>query len=161
MIDVMVQLNGVDKLMASNEAFRKKFPGTVLNAFRRQLRRTITTVKREIATDSGIGQTIWGKNRSGLDKVVTLIQARASEGQIETGIRLVGIPRLVEEGGPIKPHFIRNGFGRSGNRIPHPGMTIRAHHIARRALDRDTSKVLMEARLSIQKLIGLTFGQAA
>jgi hypothetical protein len=160
-IDVMVQLKGVDKLMASNEAFRKRLPGMVLNGMRNQIRRTITTVKRDIRTQSGIGQTIWGKNGSGLDKVVTLIQARVQGTNIETGIKLKGIPVLIEEGGRINPHFIRNGFGRSGNRIPHPGMNVRSHFFARTALDRDSNKVLMEVRLAVQKLIGQTFGQAA
>lgn len=160
-MEMTVDLKGVDKLIASSQAFRERLPGAVLNAMRDQLRRTLDTVKRDIASNSGIGQTIWGKNPKGLDKLVTLIQARVKDGAIETGIRVNGLPKIIDQGGTIKPHFIRHGFGRPKNRIPHPGTQVRQHGFARTALDRDVSKVILEVRMAVVKLSSQTFGQAA
>lgn len=172
MMDLTLQLKGVDVLIQTNATFRKRLPVNVLGSIHRQLKRTITKINRDIATQSSIGRKIWGKNRSGLSKQVTLIKARASgDGKaIETGVKLVGIPKLIEDGGRIKPHVIKGDpwlvfQGKTGivsvHSVNHPGGAVHAHRFARQHVERDTSLVLHEVRAGITKLIGETFGKSA
>jgi len=158
-MELSLKLNGVDKLMAQNRAFAGRLPGTVLNAVRRPLRRRITVIKRRIKTECGIGVSIWGANASGLNKIVTLIKARVREGALETGVKVVGLAALIEQGGRIKPHIIKRGFGRKP--MPHPGSDVRGHNIARQEMDSVGSEVMFAVREDIQKLIGKTFGSAS
>lgn len=158
-MEINIQLKGVDKLMAQNRAFAGRLPGVVLNAVRRPIRRSITVVKRRMRTECGIGVSIFGKNGSGLNSIVTLIKARVRQNQLETGIKVVGLAALIESGGRIKPHIIRRGFGRGP--IPHPGSAVRAHHIARQELDKVGPEVMHAVREDISKLIGKTFGSSS
>jgi hypothetical protein len=158
-VEISLQLKGVDKLMAQNRAFAGRLPGVVLNAVRRPIRRSITVIKKRIRTECGIGRSIWGKNGSGLDSVVTLLKARVSAGSLETGVKVKGLPAMIEGGGRINPHTIRRGFGRGP--IPHPGANVRAHHIARQEMDRVGPQVMMAVREDISKLIAKTFGSSS
>lgn len=158
-MELSLHLKGVDKLMAQNRAFAGRLPGVVLNAVRRPLRRSITVVKRRIRTECGLGASVWGKNGSGLNSIVTLVKARVRQGALETGIKVVGLARLIETGGNIKPHTIRRGFGRGP--IPHPGSIVRGHNIARQELDKAGPEVLHAVREDISKLIGKTFGSSS
>jgi hypothetical protein len=157
-VELTLQLKGVDQLMAQNRAFAGRLPSTVLNAVRRPLRRQITVIKKRIRTECGIGRSIWGGNASGLNTVVTLIKARVKNGALETGVKVVGIPALIEQGGRIKPHTIRRGFGRGP--IPHPGSAVRAHNIARQEMDKIGPQIMMAVREDISKLIAKTFGSS-
>jgi hypothetical protein len=158
-MEVSIQLKGVDKLMAQNRAFAGRLPGTVLNAVRRPLRRKITVIKKRLRTECGIGTSIWGKDPSGLNRIVTLLKARVSAGALVTGVKLVGIPAKIEGGGRFNPHTIRRGFGRGP--IPHPGSAVRAHNIARQEMDAVAPEVMNAVREDIQKLIGKTFGASS
>ncbi len=158
-MELTLQLKGVDKLMAQNRAFAGRLPGVALNAVRRPLRRKITVIKRRIKTECGIGDSVWGKNASGLNRIVTLIKARVRAGALETGVKVVGLAALIEQGGRIKPHTIRRGFGRGP--MPHPGSTVRGHNIARQEMDAVSSEVMLAVREDISKLISNTFGSSS
>ena len=158
-MEISLQLKGIDKLMAQNRAFAGRLPGVVLNAVRRPIRRSITVVKRRMRTECGIGVSVFGKNGAGLNSIVTLIKARVRQNQLETGIKVVGLARLIEAGGNIKAHTIRRGFGRGP--IPHPGSIVRAHGIARQEMDKVGSEVMHAVREDISKLIAKTYGSSS
>lgn len=168
-MDLHLQLKGVDALMKQSVTFQKKLPTNVLNSIRRQVRRTITTVKRDIRQSSGIGRRIWQKNASTLNKLVTLVRARVRDNAIETGISLKGLPGLIEQGGQIKRHEIKGKpwlifTGKQGlvfaKKVQHPGAAVRRHSYADQAVKRDESAVQLEVRTGITTLIGETFGQS-
>ncbi len=168
MLTLSVELKGVDALMKDNAEFRQKLPANVLNSIRRQIRRTITTVKQDIRTKSRFGERIWGQKPKGLDKLVTLIKAQSTGLAIRTGIKLKGIPAMIESGGKIQAHKIQGvpwmsfqikGIGIRIKTVNHPGSAVRGHGFAERALERDADLVNKEVRIGIDKLIGDTFGQ--
>jgi hypothetical protein len=158
-MDLNIQLKGVEKLMAQSAGFRKAVPRVVLNAIRRPLRRKITVIKRRIRNECGIGASIWGAKAKGLDTLVTLIKAKLKDQSIVTGIKLRGIPSMIEGGGRFKPHTIKSGFGRGP--IPHPGANVRPHNIARQEVDAAYSEILHAVREDITKQIAKNFGSAA
>jgi hypothetical protein len=170
-MQVEIHLSGLDKLMQMNRRFSAAVPGAILNGIRNQVRQTITTVKRDIRTRSGLGNRIWGKNGSGLNKIVTLVKSRAAGGQVETGIKLKGMAAMIESGGQTKPHIIKGkpylafpGKGGSGftitKRVNHPGAPVRRHDFARQALDRDGQKINAAVAASLQRTKERIFGAA-
>lgn len=86
----------------------------VRNGLRRAASRGVTRARKNFSK-RGIGRRIFGKNRSGLTKLVTVGRPESgalAEASIE--IKVKGIPGLMEEGGRTKPHRIK---ARSGSRL--------------------------------------------
>lgn len=173
-MDLDVELRGVDVLIEANETFRRRLPFNVLSSLRQQVNRTIATVKKDIAQRSTFGRKIWGKNPKGLDKQVTFIKFRVTaDGGVETGIKLVGIPRLLEDGGRIKEHTIRGnpflifsapwakGLAVIAKKVNHPGGPVPARRFAAQAMERDSGSALAEVSAGVNRLIGEVFGKSA
>lgn len=162
MIDMKLELRGLDRFIQASNTFERRLPSAILNGIRRPLRRRITKIKQRIKRECGIGKSIWGSKGQGLDKLVTMIRARVVKGHIQTGVRLKGLPAMIDQGGQIAPHTIRRGFGRS-KPMPHPGSAVRAHGIARQEMDNAAGEITREVIADVQKLIDKTFpkGQAA
>jgi len=172
-IDLQLDLRGVDALLTKNRRFPGILRRAVVNSLRRTVRRTATVVKQEIRSGSGIGRTIWGKNASGLTKqgLVSIIRPRVSGDSIETGLSFRGIPKLIEEGGRIKAHRIKGktarGFlafeGRKGliltKSVQHPGSTVRAHGFGGSALRRNERMIADDVNAAIRKAVEETYGQ--
>lgn len=172
-MELSLDLRGVDALIAKNARFPKMLSRAVVNSFRRTLRRTATSVQRDIRSQSGIGRTIWGKNASGLRKqsLVTIIRPRVTEGAIETGLRFRGIPKLLEEGGRLKAHKIRGKSargllvfeGRKGlvviKSVQHPGAAVRAHGFGGSALRRNERTIAQDVDASIRKTVEQVYGK--
>ena len=167
MISLSLDLKGADELMAKSRILPKLLSRAVKNSLTRTLRRTATTVRKDIQR-SGIGRTIWGKKISGMvkQKLVTIIQPHASGESIETGLRFRGIPRLIEEGGRMKAHPIgsRKGAdgvivfkGRTGwvvtKGVKHPGSMVRAHGFGGSALRRDERLFADDVNASIRRVL--------
>lgn len=160
-MDLTLELTGVDELVKANATYARRLPGVVLNAIRRPLRRTVTKVRQRIRRESGIGKSIWGARgkAGGLERVVRMISAKASGASIHTGIRLTGLPVLIEEGGQIKPHLIKKAWGRAIAK--HPGGPVRAHFFARSEMAHVTAPILQAIRADLDKLKAKVFSQAA
>lgn len=162
---IEIELRGAEALIESSKRFRNGMRRTVENSLRRGVRKTITDTKRDIRTGSGIGRKIWGRNASGLNKLVTLIRVRASETAIETGIKFKGLPRMIEEGDQIRPHAIKVGpytdsLGRSmpARTLQHPGAPVRAHGFGGSNLRRDEGHILDTLAGDVGRWLGATFG---
>jgi hypothetical protein len=152
-IDFSIEVRGLQETMDSFKQFRRRVPGTVLNAVRRPLRRRVTKVRQGIRRESGIGRSIWGKKGNAIDlaKIVKLIKAKVAGAQLVTGISLKGFPALIEEGGQVKPHAIKNAFGQ-GKVAKHRGMTVRPHGIAKRVLAGVGAEIVEAVRQDLDKL---------
>ena len=170
-MEIELHLAGLDTLMEMNRRYASGVPGAILNGIRNQVRQTITVVKSDIRTKSGIGRRIWGKNGSGLNKIVTLVKARSAGGLVETGIKLKGLPAIIETGGRIKAHTIRGkpylrfpGKGGEGftvtKMVKHPGAPVMRHEFAKDALERDGQKIQLAVSASLQRMKERIFGAA-
>lgn len=171
---ISLEMKGADLLVAKSQTFQKRLPAAVLNGIRGQVRKTITKVRRQIRTESGIGRSKWSRARPGwIDRQVNLLRARiGSDGKsVETGIKLSGMPRIIEVGGRLKPHKIegnpwlvfkaKDGRLVSLHRVNHPGAPVRAHSYARKALDQDANLINVEVAKRIDKLTEAVFGKSA
>lgn len=169
MIDITLDLRGAEELIGTSRKIQGLIGRTTLNAMRRVVRRRITTTKKRIRTESGLGTSIWGKKGSGLEKMVTLIKARLTPETIETGIKLKGLPKLLETGGRTKAHDITSKSGVLGpwtfngrmmfaKTVKHPGSTIRPHGIAEAELKAAGPEVVREVDAALGKLVGNASG---
>lgn len=173
MIELSLELKGDEILIAASKKFRAALPKTAANAARRVLRRRITTIKKRIRAESGIGRSIWGSKGGGLDKLVTLIRPTGTEDTLSTGVKLKGLPRMIEEGGQTKPHVIkaknapRLAFVVGGHpvfvkQVDHKrGSVIRPHGIAAAEMKAAQYDLAREVNESIAKLKASLFSQAA
>lgn len=162
---IEIELRGHEAIIESSKRFRNGLRKTMENSLRRGVRPTIADTKRDIRTSSGLGRTIWGKNSSGLNKLVTLIRVRGNEAQVETGIKFKGLPRMIEEGGQIRPHAIKIGpytdsLGRNmpARTLQHPGAPVRAHGFGGSNLRRDEGHILETLAGDVGRWLGATFG---
>ena len=136
-ITIGLSLENVDRVSKSlGQVEHAIIPTMTKTANRGIWQHVVSKVRTRIAQESGIGQAIWGRDLSGMEKQGLVRTGRLLIGEGGTtwgqvSLVLRGIPSLVENGGRIKPHTIRNGFGHRGRRIPHPGMTLRPHRIGR------------------------------
>jgi hypothetical protein len=162
---IEIDLHGAEAFLESSKRFRNGLRRTIENSLRRGIRKTITATKTDIRTDSGLGRTIWGRKPAGLNKLVTLIRVRGGETAIETGMKLKGLPRLIEQGGQIRPHAIRiRAFtDRLGRRMPprtvqHPGAPVRAHGFGGSNLRRDENHILQALSDDVGRWLEAAFG---
>lgn len=169
---IELELRGVDELMEGNRRFLREAARAIKNSLSRTLRRTATTVRRDVRTASGIGRSIWGRNASGLakQKLVSIIEPRSRGEDIETGLKFKGLPRLIEEGGRIKPHPIKANRarrlvfeGRSGRlvsiqQVRHPGMTVRSHGFGAAAIRQNEGAIAEDVNRSIQNVVNWAYG---
>lgn len=175
-MDLTLEFKGIDKLMAANQSYARRFPNVVLNAIRRPLRRTVTKIRQRIRKESGIGKSIWGRHgkAKGLETFVREVRTKVVGTSIHAGIRLTGLAAMIEQGGKIKPHLIKikahpikNAFGfrgtiqHPGMVVKHPGASVRAHFFAQREMAGISSQVVEAIRQDLEKLKVKTFGQAA
>lgn len=148
-ISINLSIENADRVAASLSSVKERVLPTMMKTARRAAWRTaIPGTKARISSGRGIGQRIWGVNPSGLDKVVKAGKLLLGP-TWQTSVILVGIPALLENGGRIKPHFIRRGFGRPRNRIPHPGMNLLAKHHAQAALDKSWPVIMRDVNDAI------------
>ena len=170
-MEIELHLSGLDTLMEMNRRYASAVPGAILNGIRNQVRQTITVVKSDIRTKSGLGRRIWGKKASGINSIVTLVKARSAGGLVETGIKLKGMAAMIESGGQTKPHVIKGkpylafpGKGGDGftitKQVNHPGAPVRRHDFAKDALDRDGQKIQLAVSASLQRTKERIFGAA-
>ena len=126
----------------------------------------VPRTRSRIAQESGIGQAIWGRDISGMEK-----QGLVKQGKLlmwlksgQTSLLLRGIPGLLEEGGRIKPHIIKHPFGhkegyatrRGGGWIAgmrHPGMTLRPHHFGRETLGAGVGKIGIDINTALAEML--------
>lgn len=178
MIQISLEMKGDEALIAASNRYRKGIPRVTLNATRRVLRRAVTVIKKDIRSRSEFGRNLFTKRGSGpdLNKLVTVIRARGTEDSIDTGIRLKGLPKIIEQGGVTEKHTIKprsaprlafQGTGRfSGGLIfakvvNHPGSTVRPHGYAA-AVHRTLGPLLTrEVGTALANLKAATFGQHA
>lgn len=132
-------------------------PTMVKTANRGIWRYVVDRVKADVSQASGIGRTIWGRDDSGLDKQGLVRPGRLLIGADKTwgqaSLKLRGIPSLLEQGGRIKPHTIRSGFGRTGKRMPHPGMTLRPHGYGKRAMDAGETRIREDIDAAVGEML--------
>lgn len=179
MIDLQINLRGVEEILAKNARFLPVLRRAVVNSLRRTTRRAATEVKADVRTRSGIGRKIWGKDPSGLTKqgLISIIQPQVRGDSIEAGLKLRGIPRLLEEGGRYGPHTIRSKrggflvfegrprgeFGTSSmvvtRKVEHRGSPVRPHGFGGSALRRRQSEIADDLNLSIRNAVNATYGQ--
>jgi hypothetical protein len=160
-IAIQINLAGAPELIAKSNRIRSLVSRVTLNAIRRVVRRHITTTKQDIRTQSGIGRSIWGKNASGLNTIVSLIRARMTPEMIETGIKLKGLPKMIEEGGRTKPFQMHPYGNKFAKKVTHPGAPIRAHHFAQTQLLRASPLIVREVEISLGRLVGNDRGLGA
>jgi hypothetical protein len=173
-----LDMRGVAELLAKNASFARALKRAIKNPLQRGARKSATEARKQIPS-SGIGRTIWGKNPSGLtkQKLVTAIEPRGGGESVDgtltgdavvTGVKLRGIPRLLEDGGRIKPHTIKprgGAVGRArlafmGSRglvmprsVRHPGAPVRAHGFAAATLQRNGPAIVADVNLSVQNAV--------
>lgn len=178
-----LDMRGVSELLAKNRSFGRALKRALKNSLQRGARRSATETRKQVAAQSGIGRTIWGKNQSGLtkQKLVTAIEPRgggeAVEGSLSgdavvTGVRLRGIPKLVEEGGRTKAHTIKPRGGAVGRErlafvtggklvrprsVRHPGSPIRPHGFAAATLQRNAPGIVADVNRSVQNAVAEAF----
>lgn len=159
MISISLSLENADRVSKSlGQVEHAIIPTMVKTANRGIWQHIVPKVRTRIATESGIGRTIWGHDQSGLAK-----QGLARPGKILIGeggttwgqasLRLRGIPSLLENGGRIKPHTLRNAFGHRGRRIRHPGMTLRPHHFGRETLDAGEARIRQDIDEALAEML--------
>lgn len=155
-INITLTVQGLDRLKASLGAVRSRVIPTMTKTARRGVwLYVVPPTKEKVASDSGIGRRIWGQDPSGLTTQGLVKQGRLVLGSQygTTTLLLRGIPALLERGGQIKPHTIRNGFGRKGKRMQHPGMTLRAHGFGQAALDQGESRISADVDVAIGEML--------
>lgn len=143
-LTITLRVEGRERLASAFSSVRSRIIPTMTKTARRGLWvHAVQPTKDSIAQDSGIGRAIWGQNPVGLTDQRLVVASKLILGSTYglTSLLLRGIPALLERGGQIAPHTIRNGFGRTGKRMPHPGMTLRAHNAGQRAVDKAAGSI--------------------
>lgn len=160
MIELSLQLKGVEPLIKASASFKRRLPNTVSNAIRRPLRRVATRVKKDIRTKSGIGKTLWGRKGGtrALDRIVKILPAQIRNGgELYTGLRLRGLAKNIEDGTRIKPHLIKKAWGRV--LVKHPGANVRAHYFATQAMKGVHNEIVAGVAADIEKLRAKVFNK--
>ena len=155
-LNITLTVEGADRLAASLGAVQVRVVPTMIKTARRGVwLYAVPATKEGVARESGIGRRIWGVNPSGLTDQGLVKQGKLVIGKHEgiTTLLLRGIPALLERGGQIKAHTIRNAFGRKGKRMPHPGMALRAHNFGQRALDRGEARITRDVDVAIGEML--------
>jgi hypothetical protein len=155
-IRITLTVQGLDRLKSSLGAVRSRVIPTMTKTARRGLWiHVIPKTKEAIAQGSGIGRRIWGENPSGLTDQRLVVASKLILGTNYglTALLLRGIPALLERGGQIQPHVIRSGFGRTGKRMPHPGMTLRPHGFGQAALDKGESSISADVDVAMGEML--------
>lgn len=153
-LEIEITVENVERVSSTLASIQARVMPTVIKTARRAVWRTaIPDTKKSIASGGGIGQRIWGVNPIGLDKVVKAGRLVLAGEESRTSLVLVGIPALLERGGRINAHYIKRGFGRKGNRIPHPGMMLHAKNYAQRALDRAKPTIQRDANEAVAEML--------
>jgi hypothetical protein len=167
---ISISMSGVREGEAQLRKFARMLDRPIINALRRGLTRVATATKNEIRTRSGIGRSIWAKKASTLSKQVYRMKVTKRGEDLETGIKLKGIPALIEEGGRIAAHSIRPksrpflAFQASGRWIftrkpvQHPGSMVHRHGFAKAAMDREAPAIVEEMNRQIGVLKEESFG---
>ncbi len=159
MIDLSLQVKGLEHLIETSKSFQRRLPNAVLNGIRRPLRRRLTKIKQRIRRETGIGRNVFGGkgNGSGLDRIVKMIRPKVGDSRtVVTGVRLTGFASLLEQGGRIKPHLIKRAWGRAT--VKHPGADVRAHYIATQVLNGAAEEIVREVTVDVNKLKQKVFG---
>ncbi len=169
MIDLSLDLRGVDALIANNKRFLREVTRALKNSLTRTLRRTRTTVQRDIRTESSLGRKIWGRSASGLKSqgLVSIIEPKGEGDGIVTGLRFKGIPRLLEDGGRIKAHRIKAREGRLvfevggktiyARAVKHPGGPVHKHGFGSRRLRENERLIADDVNRSIQNTVNQVY----
>jgi hypothetical protein len=156
-LSVSVTIEGWDQIRESLGAARVRVLPTMLATMRRGLwLHAIPQTKDAVAYQSGIGNAIWGRDQSGLGKQGLVSHGKLiylGEGKGETALKLRGIPALLEDGGRVREHVIRNGFGRKGKPMRHPGMTLRAHRFGQDAVEKGLAEIQTEVDQAICEML--------
>lgn len=155
-LTITLSVEGLDRLKASLGSVRSRVIPTMIKTARRAVwRYVVPPTMDKIAAESGIGRRIWGRDPSGLTSQGLVKQGKLVIGTVAgtTTLLLRGIPALLERGGQIKPHTIRNGFGRVGKKMPHPGMTLRAHGFGQRSLDEGESQISADVDAAMGEML--------
>jgi hypothetical protein len=155
-LTVGLTVEGAERLSKSLGAIRVRIIPTMTKTARRGIWvHVIEGTKEGVARDSGIGRRIWGQNPVGLTKQRLVVGSKLILGPHAgvTSLLLRGIPALAERGGQIEPHVIRSGFGRTGMRMPHPGMTIRAHNTGQRVMGQNIGKIQKDVDEAIGEML--------
>jgi hypothetical protein len=170
MIELSMVLNGEEPIQAFLRDYYKTLDRSLTNALRRGLTRIATATKNQIRTESGIGRTIWGKKPGNLTKQVYRMKITKRGDDLQSGIKLKGLPALVEAGGQIKPHEIKpknrpflafrgeKGWVFTKDPVHHPGATVRAHGFGKAAAQREAPAILADMNAEIDALHGKAFG---
>lgn len=155
-LTVTLSVEHLDTLKGALGSVRRRIVPTMIRTARRGVwRYVVDPVKNMVATESGIGSAIWGKDQSGLTSQGLVVQGKLNIGSHAgtTTLKLRGIPALLERGGPIKAHTIKNAFGHSGRKMPHPGMTLRAHGFGQRGLDEGEAAIFSDVDGAIGEML--------
>jgi len=155
-LNITLTVEGLDRLRSSLGSVRSRVIPTMIRTARRAVwRYVVPPTKEKIAAESGIGRRIWGENPSGLTTQGLVVQGKLVIGTAAgtTTLKMRGIPALLERGGQIKPHTIRNGFGRTGKKMPHPGMTLRAHGFGQAALDQGEGQISADVDAAVGEML--------
>ncbi len=156
MITLSLTIEGWDKIRESLGAVRARVIPTMIKTARRGVwLHVVPQTRNAVAQESGIGRTIWGRDQSGLEKQGLVKQGKLVIGSQYgvTSLILRGIPALLEDGGTIKPHTLRNAFGHPGRRIPHPGMTLRAHGFGKDSMDKGLDQIQREVDEAVGEML--------
>ena len=155
-LTVTLSVEHLDTLKSALTSVRDRTVPTMIRTARRGVwRYAVEPVKNMVATESGIGSAIWGKDQSGLTRqwLVTQGKLKIEAHSGTTTLKLRGIPALLERGGPINAHTIKNAFGHSGRKMPHPGMTLRAHGFGQRGLDEGEAAIFADVDEAIGEML--------
>lgn len=169
MMDFALSITGAAEREAELLKFARMLDRPVINAFRRGVRRIASQIRPSFL-GTGIGRAIWGKRASGLSKLVYGMRVTKVGDELQTGIKLKGIPALLEDGGRILPHVIKpknapflvfqagGRWVRTAKGVRHPGMPLLAHNFARTAIARETPAIIEDLNREIGILKQETFG---
>lgn len=153
-----VETTGFKEREAELRGFARILDRPVLDAFQRGAKRIAEQTRTDIASE-GIGRSIWGKKPRGLTRVVQEIRPEKTGDELISGVRLKGIPAMIEEGGRIQTHKIKatpkrpiaskaRGFFSKGP-VTHPGMSLAARHYGEHALTRETPSIVEDMNREI------------
>jgi hypothetical protein len=166
-ISLSASVSGVKEREAELRKFARMLDRPVINAFRRGVRRIATEVRTKMRGE-GIGRSIWGRKPASLTKQVYGMRVTKVGDELTTGVKLKGLPAMIEEGGRVRPHQIkprpgkalasaaRNFFAKGP--VQHPGMSIGARHFARTAMSREAPAIMADCNREIGVLKKETFG---
>ena len=155
-LTITLGIEGRERLVGALGSLRVRIIPAMTKTARRGLWvHAVQTTKDSIAQDSGIGRRIWGKDPSGLTDQRLVVASKLILGSNYgiTSLLVRGIPALLERGGRIQPHTIRSGFGRIGKRMPHPGMTLRAHNAGQRAVNEAAGNIQADVDGAIGEML--------